>query len=103
MRQQNLDSVVTAKDEQAGADTAAFLFLRWRRIFHAIFQRQTRARRKSTNDPERSQCCRIDAGCDRQKMIALVTRDRGAGERAHGAGDGVGGVSGVLRLGVTTW
>src|ERR1700716_2805840 len=102
MRQQNFDNFVAAKNEQAGADTTAFLFLRRRRIFHLTYQRPASRNCKSADNAERYECCRVNAGSDRQKMISLVTRDRGAGERAHLTVDFVTVITELLQLSLNT-
>src|SRR6266853_366460 len=90
-----------AKNGPPGCASRTWIIL-LRRIFHAIFQRQTRRSCKSANNAERAECCRINAGSDRQKMISLVTRDGGAGERTHSAVGGIGVVTELLQLSLNT-
>src|SRR6266849_8804392 len=68
----------------------------------ATFQRQARRCCKSANDAERAERGRINAGSDRQKMIALIARDCGAGKWSHFTVDGVGVITLLLEYDLHT-
>src|SRR2546423_6202263 len=57
---------------------------------------------ESANDSERTERCRIDTGSDRQTVVGLKTRDRGACQRTHAPVDRVLVISALLERSLNT-